>query len=102
MISIMSRHHLTHTRSTPVCKSCNAQLQYSQPSYLVWVKMTVQGKFSLKERKFTVHVCPTCNRRKDDALMLALWTWVLEHYDNIFTTDYMTCMIKQEQPKPKA
>lgn len=102
MIQILSRHHLAHTRSTPVCKSCNQQLQYSQPSYLVWVKMTILGKLTLQERKFTVHVCPTCNKRKDGALILALWTWVLEHYDNIFATDYMTYMIKQEQPKLKA
>jgi len=57
---------------------------------------------SEKIHTFTVHACPTCNKLADDALKLALWAWVLEHYDNIFATDYMTYMIKQEQPKLKA
>ena len=102
MIAIIRRDHLTHTRSTPVCKSCNVQLQFSQPSYLLLIHLTAPGKFSEQDRKCTVHVCPTCNKKQNDALIVALWTWVLEHYDNVFTTDYMKFMMKQEQPKLKA
>lgn len=98
-ITILNRSRLTHTRSTPVCKSCNVQLQFSQPSYLLLVHLTVPGRVSVQERKFTVHVCPTCNRKDDKALITALWTWVLEHYDNEFATDYMKLMMKQGQPE---
>ncbi len=98
MITITTRNHLRHTRSEQFCKCCNSLLQFSQPSYLIILRVTAPGKMSEQENTFTVHVCPACNTHSDSALIAGLWTWVLEHYNTEFETLYMKAMMKQEQP----
>lgn len=91
MIEIGTRNYLKHTRSTPRCKSCNAQLQYSQPSYLLILR--IDG------RTFTPHVCPACNKLRDPELFWMLREWVRKHTEDSPKIDYMKFMARQELPQ---
>jgi hypothetical protein len=87
LITITARNRLSHTRSTPRCKACNTQLQFSQPATLVALRIELPNR---APRTFTVHICPACNGLSDAPLIDALKAWVQQNYDDLFAKEIET------------